>query len=223
MVDYALARENMIESQVRPNGITDRALIDAMALIPREMFVPEAMKSLAYMDEDVPLSTDVDGRKRFLIEPMAFARLVQAAAIKPDDVVLDVGCGAGYSTAVLSKLAQLVIGVEGNEAMVAEANDNLLKLVINNTAVVHTSPRDGHKAEAPYSVIIINGRVGEVPAGLLEQLAEGGRLVAVVGDRETAQAMVYSKSGGIVASRYAFDASIPLLPGFEKTSPGFVF
>jgi protein-L-isoaspartate(D-aspartate) O-methyltransferase len=223
MIDYAIARENMIESQVRPNGITDRALIEAMEEVPRELFVPEDMKSLAYMDEDVPLATGADGRKRYLIEPMAFARMVQAAGIHSDDIVLDVGCGAGYSTAVLSKLAQLVIGVDSNEAFVNAAQDNLLKLVINNAVVFNSSPKDGHPSEAPYNVIIINGRVDHVPETLLSQLAEGGRLVAVAGDHENAQAMVYTKADGVAAARYAFDASIPVLPGFEKPDPGFVF
>ena len=120
MIDYAIARENMIESQVRPNGITDARVIDAMSEIPREVFVPEDIKSLAYMDEDVPLSVGSDGRKRHLMEPMAFARMLQAAAIQPDECVLDVGCATGYSSAVLSRLAQLVVSVE-EDADLAEA------------------------------------------------------------------------------------------------------
>lgn len=223
MIDYATARENMIESQVRPNGITDARVIDAMSQTPREVFVPENIKSLAYMDEDVPLAVGDDGKKRHLMEPMAFARLLQAAAIQPDECVLDIGCSAGYSCAVLSRLAQLVVAVEENADFAEAANQNLLRLQINNVAVFNSAMRDGHRAEAPYDVILLNGRTGEVPDDLLSQLADGGRLVAVVGDTDTAQALVYTKTGELVASHYAFDASIPMLPGFEKTDPGFVF
>jgi len=223
MIDYAIARENMIESQVRPNGITDARVIDAMSETPREVFVPEAVNSLAYMDEDVPLATGSDGRKRYLMEPMAFARMLQAAAIQPEECVLDIGCATGYSSAVLSKLAQLVVAVEEVSELADAANENLLRLQINNVAVFNTVINEGHRAEAPYDVIILNGRAGQVPENLLSQLADGGRLVAVVGDADTAQALVYTKANDVIASRYAFDATIPILPGFEKSEPGFVF
>ena len=223
MIDYAIARENMIESQVRPNGITDARVIDAMSEVPREMFVPEDIRSLAYMDEDVPLSVGSDGKRRHLMEPMAFARLLQAAMIQPDECVLDIGCAAGYSSAVLSKLSQLVVAVEEDADLAEAANQNLLRLQINNVAVFNSSMHEGHQAEAPYDVIIINGRVGEVPGGLLSQLNEAGRLVAVVGETDTAQALVYTKAGDVTAPRYICDASIPPLPGFEKADPGFVF
>jgi len=223
MIDYAIARENMIESQVRPNGITDARVIDAMSETPREVFVPEAVNSLAYMDEDVPLATGSDGRKRYLMEPMAFARMLQAAAIQPEECVLDIGCATGYSSAVLSKLAQLVVAVEEVSELADAANENLLRLQINNVAVFNTAINEGHRAEAPYDVIILNGRAGQVPENLLSQLADGGRLVAVVGDADMAQALVYTKANDVIASRYAFDATIPILPGFEKSEPGFVF
>ena len=169
MIDYAIARENMIESQVRPNGITDARVIDAMSEIPREVFVPEDIKSLAYMDEDVPLSVGSDGRKRHLMEPMAFARMLQAAVIQPDECVLDVGCATGYSSAVLSRLAQLVVTVEEDADLAEAANQNLLRLQINNVAVFNTSMHEGHQAEAPYDVIIINGRAGQISDALLSQ------------------------------------------------------
>ena len=223
MINYSAVRENMIESQVRPNGITDRAIIDAMSSVPRELFVPESMRSLAYMDEDVPMTKGVDGRQRYLMEPMAFARLLQSAAIKPDDAVLDVGCGSGYSSAVLSKMAQLVVAIESDATMAAAADDNLLRLQASNVAVFNSALKEGHKSEAPFNVIIINGRVEEVPETLFEQLAEKGRLVAIMGTTDNAKAMVYIKTDGVVAGQFAFDASVSPLPGFEKASPGFVF
>lgn len=223
MQNFTIARENMIESQVRPNGITDHRLISAMSRVPREQFVPDSLKSIAYMDEDIALPMGEGGARRFLIEPMAYARLVQAAKVKPSDIVLDVGGGSGYSAAVLSHLAQTVVAIESDAALVQAANENMLRLEASNVAVVESSLKDGHSAEGPYDVIIINGRVGVVPDELLNQLADGGRLVAVVGATEVAQARLYTRSGDQVADRHVFDASIPALSEFDAPPAGFRF
>lgn len=223
MLDYNLARENMIESQVRPNGITSRPLIDAMAAIPREQFVPANLKPLAYMDEDVALPVGEGGARRYLIEPMAYARLVQTARVEPSDIVLDIATGPGYSAAVLGHLAQTVVAIESDPALVAQANENLLRLEVSNVAVIEAPLKDGHAAEAPYNAIIINGRVEQVPQALLSQLADGGRLVAVVGTTEMARARVYTRSGDQFAERDVFDASIPKLPEFDCPPAGFQF
>jgi len=223
MLDYSVARENMIESQVRPNGITDRRLIDAMSAVPREQFVPADMKSIAYMDDDLTLVGGEGGARRYLLEPMAYARMVQAARIAPGDLVLDVGSGSGYSAAVLSHLAQMVVAVESDAGLAKTANENLLRLEVANVAVVEAPLKDGYAGEGPYNAIIINGRVEEVPANLLDQLADGGRLVAVVGATDVARARVFTRSGNQIAERDVFDASIPSLPEFDKPQPGFTF
>lgn len=223
MLDYTVARENMIESQVRPNGITDRRLIDAMAAVPREQFVPAHLKPLAYMDEDIALVAGEGNSRRYLLEPMAYARMVQAARISADDLVLDIGAGSGYSAAVLSHLAQMVVAVESDAGLAKAANENLLRLEVSNVALVEAPLKTGYAAEAPYNAIIINGRVEEVPEMLLDQLADGGRLVAVVGATDMARARVYTRSGNQIADRDVFDASIPALAEFDRPQQGFIF
>ena len=223
MQNFTIARENMIESQVRPNGITDQRLIAAMSKVPREQFVPDTLKSIAYMDEDIALPVGEGGTRRYLLEPMAFARLVQAAKVQADDIVLDVGGGTGYSAAVLGQLAQTVVAIESDGALVQTANENMLRLEASNVAVIESALKDGYAAEGPYDAIIINGRVGVVPEDLLAQLADGGRLVAVVGPTDVAQARVYTRSGSQIADRHVFDASIPALSEFDAPPPGFQF
>ena len=222
MTDFAAARANMIESQVRPNGITDRRIIAAMEQIARESFVPESRKAIAYVDEDVPLApADRSKGPRALIEAMAFARMLQHAMIKPGDRVLDVGAGTGYGAAVISALAAEVVALECDSGLAAEARRNLAGLA--NVKVVEGNLEAGAAAGQSFDVIVIEGRVAEVSSALLAQLGDGGRLVAVVGEADMAQACVSTKSGGTVAVRRVFDASVTPLPGFEKKKPAFVF
>jgi protein-L-isoaspartate(D-aspartate) O-methyltransferase len=223
MLDFSVARENMIESQVRPNGITDRRVIDALAVVPREQFVPEAMKSLAYMDNDIALPVGEGGARRYLLEPMAYARMLQAARVKPGDIVLDVAGASGYSAAVLSFLAQTVVMIESDPALIQMANENLLRREAANVVTIETALPGGHPAEAPYDVIIINGRVAAVPDDLLNQLSPEGRLIAVVGMTDVSQARVYTRSGGTFTYRHAFDASVPSLNEFNPAPAGFRF
>ena len=222
MTDYAAARENMIESQVRPNGITDHRIIAAMAGLAREDFVPEERKAVAYMDADVLLSeAGPGGTARYLIEAMAFARLVHLAVIRPTDKILHVGAATGYGSAVLIQLGDRVVALESDAELAGRARKNLagepkVKLVEGRLA-------EGSKADGPFDVIMVEGRVGEIPAGLLAQLADGGRLVAVVGEGDVAKAHVWTRSGAASAVRTAFDASIAALPGFARKVPAFVF
>jgi protein-L-isoaspartate(D-aspartate) O-methyltransferase len=207
---------------VRPNGITDRRIIDAIEQVAREDFVPESRKSIAYVDEDVPLApSDTAKGPRALIEVMAFARMLQQATVKPADKVMVVGAGTGYGAAVLSMLCNSVFAVECDAGLAAEARSNLGALA--NVKVIEGALEAGCKTDAPYEVIILEGRVAEVPQSLLSQLADGGRLVAVVGEAEMARAYVYTVSGTSVAVRGVFDASVAALPGFEKKKPAFVF
>jgi protein-L-isoaspartate(D-aspartate) O-methyltransferase len=215
MTDFAAQRENMVESQVRPNGVTDRRILDAMAAVAREDFVPDGRRSVAYMDEDVDL-----GGGRFLIEAMAFAKLLQLAEVKPGDKILLVGAGMGYGAAIAARLAGKVVALE-QAPLVSALRDNVA--TIGNVAVAEGKLADGARAQGPFDAIIIEGRVGEVPDALLGQLANGGRLVAVAGEREVAKAEVITVSGKAVSRKAAFDASIAPLPGFEKKKPAFVF
>ncbi len=220
MTDFAAARANMIESQVRPNGITDRRIIAAMESVAREAFVPEDRRNVAYVDDDVPLA-HAGPAPRFLIEAMAFARMLQTAVVKPADKVLIVGAGTGYGAAVVSRLAGQVVGVESDQGLIAEARRNLS--AFPNVKLIEGTLAAGTKGEAPFDVILLEGRAAELPQGLMTQLAPGGRLVAVVGETEVSKARVYTRTGDSLAVRDVFDASVAPLPGFEKKKPAFVF
>ncbi|KAA0681361.1 protein-L-isoaspartate O-methyltransferase [Roseomonas genomospecies 6] len=218
MSEYAAARYNMVEGQIRPNKVTDQRLVDAMMEIPREQFVPKAARGIAYVDEDLPI-----GKGRFLMEPMVFARMLQEVSIDETDVVLDVGCGSGYSTAVLARLAATVVGIESDVELAQRATEALTGVGVDNAVVITAPLTEGYPAQAPYDVIVIEGLVSDVPAGILEQLAEGGRLVAaVLGERGVGEVKLYQRTGGITSGRILFEAHPRPLPGFEA-KPKFVF
>lgn len=219
MVDYALARLNMVESQIRTNKVTDPALIEAFDTIPRELFVPKAKRGIAYVDEALEI-----GGGRYMLEPMVLARLLQAALPKPGDVALDVACGTGFATVVLSKLVSMVVGVEEDQALVDAGNANLETLQIDNAAIVNGTLAQGYGKQAPYDVILIDGAVETVPQALFDELADGGRLVVVEGGSPTEPgvAVLYEKLGTRIGRRILFDAGTPLLNGFRQEA-GFVF
>ncbi len=222
MPAYAAARTNMVENQVRPNRVTDDRVLGAMAAIPRERFVPEKFAGIAYVDEDIAVS---DGR--YLMEPMVLARLLQAAAIEASDVVLDIGCATGYSTAVLARLADTVVAVESDAELAETAIALMTELDADNTAVVIGEHSEGYAKQAPYDVIVVEGAVDEVPRALSDQLVEGGRLVAVVtgddqGVNRVGRATLMRRMRSGLSSRVLFDAAVPPLPGFT-IDRGFVF
>lgn len=217
MPDYAAQRQNMVESQVRANDVTDPRIQQAMRDVPRERFVPAAKRAVAY--SDVPVEVVAN---RYLLDPRSFAKLAQLAAIMPDDTVLDVGCTTGYSTAVLSRVAKNVVALEQDADLVRIAIDMLQAVRATNAEVVQGSLADGYKAKAPYDVIFVNGAIEAAPEKLLAQLAEGGRLVAIVQKGEQGRATLYVKRQGHVGARADFDATVPLLAGFRQ-KVGFVF
>jgi protein-L-isoaspartate(D-aspartate) O-methyltransferase len=219
MIDFAAQRTKMVESQIRTEDVTDRNVIAAMAAVPREKFVPERMAELAYIDQDLAIAGMGMGG-RFLMKPATLARLLQAAGVAPTDHVLDVGCGLGYAAAVLARLAASVVALEEDAALSAGARKQLGDLA--NVEVVEGRLEEGHKARAPYDLILVEGAVEVVPEALLGQLGEGGRLVAVVGYGRAASATVFTKADGDVGDRPAFDADVPPLPGFRRPR-GFVF
>ena len=216
MINYDTARRNMVDSQIRTNKVTDLHLIAAITDLPREKFVPAAWRALAYVDEDIPLGAAEGGVTRHLMEPMPFARLVQLAAIRKGDYVLDIGCGTGYSTAVIARLADQVVGLESDEALATSANETLTELDIDNAVVVTGPLQEGYAAEGPYDVIVFGGAVPEVAPGLFDQLKPGGRLVAVIMNGPMGRATLFTKTASEISDWVAFDATVHPLPGFEK-------
>ena len=216
-MDYARARLNMVHNQLRPNRVDDPDVLHAMAEVPRERFLPKILRGVAYADEDLPLP---DGS--WLIEPLVLARLIQAAEVRPTDVVLVIGCSTGYAGVVLARLAATVILVEPQSA--AQRVEALLDdLGVDNVVVVASDdPASGHPSQAPFDVIVLVGSVASVPPALLEQVGESGRIVAVIDDGRIGKATLFTKLHGVVGQREVCDAQIPPCPGLVS-SPGFAF
>lgn len=223
----------MVDNQIRPNRVTSPALLDALLEVPRELFVPAAAGGVAYVDDDIALETSSGRPPRWLMEPMVFARLAQAAAIDKSDVVLDVGIGTGYGAAVLSRLAATVVAVEDDPALAEAAARTLERLQVDNVACITGDPKKGCPAQAPYDVILFEGAIDRIPEEIGEQLAEGGRLVAVLrgdagpsqtgpGQSRMGKAILAERRGGRLSHRILFDAGTPYLPGFVP-EPNFVF
>ncbi len=210
MSDYAQARHAMVESQIRTVKVTDDRLIATLRAAPREHFVPEHLKSIAYVDEDLRIKGD-----RYMTEPMVLARLLQAAEITPSDAALVVGCTTGYAVALVATLADTVVGVEDDAEMVTDADRNLSDLGIDNAAVVESPLNEGYPRQAPYDVILIEGRCVQIPDGIKDQLTPGGRLVTLIDDRGVGKAVLMRRgTSGAVGSRVLFDASVPYLRSF---------
>ncbi len=222
MVDFAKARATMVDCQVRTVDVTDYDVLDAFSAVPREAFVPEALQPLAYIDEDLLVSAP-DAPARYIMEPGPLARLIQLAEILPGETVLDLGPASGYSSAILARLAASVVAVEPDAALAETARATLAGLGIGNVTVVSGPLAAGHAAAAPYDVIVIEGAVEFIPEALEKQLAEGGRIVAVVGANGlAAKATLFTRSGGIVSGRPVFNTHVRLLPEFVRPK-AFVF
>ncbi|UCI33810.1 protein-L-isoaspartate O-methyltransferase family protein [Mesorhizobium sp. B4-1-4] len=213
--DFSERRVKMVDGQVRTTDVTSAPLLEAMLVVPREIFVGAPQRDLAYIDEDIRIADGADGA-RYLMEPSPLAKLMQLAEISPTDSALDIGCGTGYASAILSRLARSVVALESESTLAETARSLLSPLGCGNVTVVQGPLAQGHAAAAPYDVIFIGGSVAKVPATLLDQLAEGGRLVAVEGQGNSGVARLFFKSGGIVTGRRAFNAAIKPLPGFER-------
>lgn len=216
-MNFAAARHNMVDSQLRTNKVTDEAVLDAFASIPREAFVPGPLRAVAYVDEDLPIAPG-----RHLMEPMVLARLIQLAEVQRTDTVLDLACGTGYSTAILSRLAASVVGVESDAQLARRARDTLAALAVDNALIFEGDPVKGCAPQGPYDVILVNGMVEVLPPALMEQLLEGGRFVAVERRDGLGRAVLRHRADGVTAGRIAFEAAVPLLPGFAAP-PQFVF
>lgn len=220
MLDFAAARRMMVDGQVRTADVTDPRLLEAMLALPRERFVPDSKSQFAYLDMDLPVGDSGARSARRMLKPMVLAKLLQAAEIGEADRVLDVGCGSGYAAALMAQLAGSVVALEQDEALLKQARSALSGK--SNVALVHGSLVAGVAANGPYDVIVLEGATDVVPTVFINQLKDGGRLVCVLGAGAAGKAMLYRLIGGELSGRAIFDATAPLLPGFDKPA-SFVF
>jgi protein-L-isoaspartate(D-aspartate) O-methyltransferase len=218
MTEFRAARAHMIESQLRPSKVVDARVLDAFAGIRRELFVPERLRAVAYIDKDLPL-----GGGRYLMEPMVVARLLQAGAVKRTDTALVIGAGTGFEAALTATLAKSVVALEENPELARRGREALVEHSIASVSFVEGPLPEGYRPRSPYDVILFCGAVVEVPSEINSQLAEGGRLLAVVKSTNgIGRATLKRRTGGVIAQRVLFDAATPLLPGF-LSKPTFVF
>ncbi len=217
-MDFAAARYNMVENQLRTNGISDPLVTQALATTPREVFLPKAMRGFAYVDENVQI-----GSGRFLVAPLVLARVLQAAEIKLSDVVLTIGDATGWASAVVSRLASTVVSLECEADLVSRASAALSELGCDNVAVVRGPLDGGYPAQGPYDVILFIGAVAEIPPVFGRQLADRGRMVGIVNNGVGVGKMVRMVRAGDTFGRWTlFDATTPYLPGFSPKH-GFKF
>jgi protein-L-isoaspartate(D-aspartate) O-methyltransferase len=224
MTGFSTARQKMVDGQVRPSDVTDARIIDAMLAVPREVFVPESKRALAYLDLDLDVSEGASA-KRYLIKPVVLAKMLHAAEIKETDRVLVVGCASGYAAAVIAKFDGFtgqVSATESDPALAAKATAALAQIGCGNVMVKAASPAEGDAATAPFDVIVLNGATEIVPDGLYAQLSNGGRLVGVFAASQPPRATIVTHSHGDFGHRTLFDAAAPVLPGLERL-PAFVF
>ncbi|MCW8915867.1 MAG: protein-L-isoaspartate O-methyltransferase [Magnetovibrio sp.] len=216
-MDFALARHNMVEGQIRTNRVTDSLVVEALEELPREAFLSDVLKNMAYIDEDITVGTG-----RIMMEPMVLARLMQFAAIEESDVALVVGGATGYEAAAIAKIASAVIAVESDDGLSQLATETLSAQGCDTVSMVSGDLTKGDPDQGSYDVIFINGSVGDLPQSLTDQLAEGGRLVYVKTSAGTGKAILATKTDGVVSEVELFDANVPALPEFAA-KPKFTF
>jgi protein-L-isoaspartate(D-aspartate) O-methyltransferase len=213
-MDFAAARRNMVENQIRTNRVNDPGVTGALGGVPREVFLPKAMRGFAYVDDAIEAAPG-----RWMMQPLVLARLLQATAIKPSDVVLTVGDATGYVTAVAARLANTVVSLECDPDLAQRAGAALSELGIDNAAMVQGPLAKGYPAQGPYGVIIFAGSVDDISAVICRQLADGGRAVAVVdGGRGPGKATLVVRVADTYGRRVLFEAAVPALPGFSSKS-----
>jgi protein-L-isoaspartate(D-aspartate) O-methyltransferase len=217
MPDFAKRRLMMVDTQVRPSDVTRYPIIDAMLSVPRENYVPADRVEAAYMGENLPI-----GRDRVILEPRTLAKMLDALALGPEDLVLDIGAGLGYGAAVVARLAAAVVAVEEDDDLAAEAARTLAADAVHTVAVVQGPLAEGAPQHGPYDAILIEGAVEQIDDAILAQLKDGGRIAALFAEGALGAVRIGYKTGGRVTWRFDFNAGAPVLPGFRK-SAGFVF
>lgn len=211
MTDFSERRRIMVDTQIRPSDVTKFPIIEAMLSVPRETFVPAAQREAAYQGGNIDL-----GNGRVLLEPRTLAKILDALDVSGDELVLDVGCGFGYSAAVVARMAQAVVAVEEDETMIGEAHDLLSDIGADNV-ILHTGALvDGAEEHGPYDVILVQGGVGDLPAAIAGQLKDGGRIAAIFMDGELGSVSIGHKAGDVITWRFEFNAGAPMLSGFRK-------
>jgi protein-L-isoaspartate(D-aspartate) O-methyltransferase len=221
MSGFSTARQKMVDCQVRPSDVTDIRIIDAMLALPREAFVPQNQRELAYLDLDLDVS-EGGSERRYMIKPVVTAKMLQAVDIGDTDHVLVAGCATGYTAALVAKLAARVTATEAVPALAAKAKDVLAQLGLGNVTVRAADAAAGDPANGPYDVIVLDGATEITPEHLYQQLKDGGRLVGVFAQTKPPRAMIVTRSHGDFGNRALFDASVPVLPGLGRV-PAFVF
>ena len=217
-MDLNQARFNMIEQQIRPWEVLDPQVLELLSVVRREDFVPLAHKALAFVDMDIPL-----GHGQVMLAPRVQARLVQDLALKKTDKVLEVGTGTGFTTALLAHQAAQVLSYETDAALAAQATANLQQAGVSNAKVRNADGSQGAAGEGPFDAILLSGSVAAVPQNLLDQLAVGGRLIAIVGEEPMMRATLVTRTGpGSFVTAQPWDANAPRLAGFAET-PAFHF
>lgn len=211
MADYAARRTMMVDTQVRPSDVTKFPIIDAMLSVPREAFVPNALREAAYVGENLDLG---DGRT--LLEARTFAKMIDALEIDTADVILDIGCGLGYSTAILARLGDFVVGLEDDATMATDAQAILSEQGIDNAAVMEGVLAEGMPKSGPYDIIVLQGAAETVPDAIVDQLRDGGRIAAIFAEGALGVVRIGHKVDGALSWRFAFNAGAPVLTGFEK-------
>jgi protein-L-isoaspartate(D-aspartate) O-methyltransferase len=223
MTDFAALRRAMVQGQVRINDVTEPRLTSALLELPRERFVPAPLSELAYLDRDLPLTGPEAALPRCLLKPLTLAKLIQAAEVVEQDRVLDVGCATGYAAAVLAHLGGRVVALEEQPDLARAAERNLAELGLASVSVAIGPLVEGWEAQAPYDIVLIEGRIEMLPPTLAMQLAPGGRLVCVHGEAAAAKGMIYLRNGTELSGRPIFEAAgTALAPGFVAP-PAFVF
>lgn len=212
MSDYSARRIMMVDTQVRPSDVTKYPIIAAMLSIPREAFVPEGLKEAAYAEECVALATG-----RVMLEPRTLAKLLDALDLQPTELVLDLGAGLGYSTAVIARMAEAVVAVEEDEALAALATKALAGQGVDNAVVLAGPLAAGAAKHGPYDVITVQGGVQTIPDAVLAQLKDGGRIGAVFMQGALGTVKIGYKENGRITWRFSFNAAAPVLPGFAAT------
>ena len=212
MTDYAARRRTMVDTQVRPSDVTKFPIIEAMLSVPREAFVPQDKREAAYVGENL------DAGGRVMLEPRTLAKILDGLDIQPDDLVLDIGCGLGYSAALLGHLSEAVVALEEDEARAAEAQARLSENGVDNVAVIAGPLAEGAAKHGPYDVIVLQGAVEVMPAEITSQLKEGGRIAAIFMDGALGVVRIGHCHNGNLTWRFAFNASAPVLNGFEKAA-----